>query len=139
MGKRMRVHIAGFFYKRSDHAKDAENFCLHHSEASLTDVVCNGIIPLNKVQPFKIYPQFSSPNTELIIECNRPVEEGYYNFSIWNEKGRTIQKQELWIDKDAKSMNLEVPGMINGHYYLQILNAGNGYTFRDKITIGNRQ
>jgi hypothetical protein len=138
MGKRMHVHIAGFFYKRSDHTKDAMHFCVPHSETSMT-VVCNGVVPFHKAGPFKIYPQLSSPNTELIIECSRPVEEGYYNFSIWNEKGQAIQKQELWIDKDAKSMNLEVPGMITGDYYLQILNAGSGYMFREKVTIGNGQ
>jgi len=134
MGKRMRVHIAGFFYKRSDHKTDTENFCLQHAEASMP--VCNGVIPLHTIQPFKIYPQCSSTHTELIIECSRPVEEGYYNFSICNDKGRVIQKQELWIDKNARSMNLDVPGMISGDYYLQIINAGNGFTFRDRVIIG---
>lgn len=131
MGKRMRVHIAGFFYKRSGHTTDTENFCLQHAETSMP--VCNGVIPLHTVQPFKIYTQSSALHTELIIECSRPVEEGYYHFSICNEKGRMIQQQEWWIDKNARSMNLEVPGMINGDYYLQIINTGNGNTFREKI------
>jgi hypothetical protein len=56
MGKRMRIHIAGFFYKKSDHTADTENFCLHHPETSMP--VCNGVIPLHNIQPFKIYPQF---------------------------------------------------------------------------------
>ena len=94
------------------------------------------VIPFNNQSAiFTIYPQLSSANAELLIECRQPVEEGYYSFSIWNEKGRAIQQQNLWIDKDAKSMNLEVPGMISGNYYLQILNPENGYAFRDKITI----
>ncbi|HEX2630939.1 MAG TPA: hypothetical protein VHM26_18110 [Chitinophagaceae bacterium] len=66
------------------------------------------------------------------------MEEGYYNFSICNEKGRTIQKQELWIDKNARSMNLEVPGMVSGNYYLQIINAGNGFAFRDRVIVGSQ-
>lgn len=97
---------------------------------------CAVIALNNQSSFFNIYPQLSSAHTELLIECHKPVEEGYYTFSIWNEKGRPIQQQNLWIDKDAKSMNLEVPGMIKGDYYLEILNANNGNAFREKITIG---
>lgn len=137
MVKRMRVHIAGFFYKKWDHTDDAGTLCLDRSETSMPGMICNAVIPFNNTsQTFNVYTQTTSTHTELVIECRKPVEEGYYNFSIWNEKGRTIQQQELWIDKDAKSMNLEVPGMISGDYYLQISNVNNEYAFREKVTIG---
>jgi hypothetical protein len=98
-------------------------------------VIRDGVVP-KSLPSFKIFPQVTEKNTELLIECRKPVKEGYYTFSIWNEKGRSVQKQEIWIDKGAKSMNFEVPGVYTGNYYLQIVHADSGAAFRDKITIG---
>lgn len=129
MEKSLRAHIPIPFYKRWA-AVVAGN-----RPAELKKVCHDAPVSICLSQSFTIYPQISGSYTELLIECRKPVEEGYYTISIWNENGRAIQQQQLWIDKGARSMNLEVAGMYSGDYYLQILEPGNALVFRDKVSI----
>jgi hypothetical protein len=62
-------------------------------------------------------------------------EEGYYTFQLLNLSGQLTYQQELWIDAEAMILNINVPAVAAGSYFLVLTSKKTGKKFSEKIII----
>ena len=83
---------------------------------------------------FKIFPNPVSSGASVHIEWKQ-TEEGYYTFELVDLSGRKVYSKEIWIDSEARLLNLELPSVASGSYFLQATNKNSGKRFTEKIVI----
>ena len=92
------------------------------------------LISANTARFFSVYPNPVSAGTNLNIEW-RQTEEGYYLLDLIDQSGKSIHRQEVWIDAEARLLSIDIPVVAAGTYYLQITNKNSGKHFTEKIII----
>jgi hypothetical protein len=83
---------------------------------------------------FKAFPNPVQSGTSLNIEWKQ-TEEGEYMLQLFNQSGQLTFNKVMWIDKDARVLNLEVPHVATGSYFLRMTNKNSGKSFTEKIII----
>jgi Secretion system C-terminal sorting domain len=83
---------------------------------------------------FKIFPNPVPSGSNLTIEWKQ-TEEGYYTLQLLNQSGQSVHQQEIWIDKDARMLNINVPPVAAGSYFIVLANKKSGKKFTEKIVI----
>jgi CarboxypepD_reg-like domain/Secretion system C-terminal sorting domain len=83
---------------------------------------------------FKIFPNPVSSGASLHIEWKQ-TEEGYYTFDLVDLSGRKVYSKEIWIDAEARLLNLELPPVATGSYFLRATNKNSGKRFTEKVII----
>jgi hypothetical protein len=83
---------------------------------------------------FKVFPNPVPSGSNLTIEWKQ-TEEGYYTLQLLNQSGQSVHQQEIWIDKDARMLNINVPPVAAGSYFLVLANKKSGKKFTEKIVI----
>lgn len=83
---------------------------------------------------FFIYPNpvLSGGNISLGIT---KMEEGYYAVNFLILSGQLMQQKEIWIDGEARVLNIDVPKTIAGSYFLVLTNKKTGKKMTEKIII----
>jgi hypothetical protein len=81
-----------------------------------------------------IYPNPVTSGTTLNLSFKR-IDEGYYQLQILNQSGQTVQQKEIWIDAEARLLNIDVPSVAAGSYFLILTNKKSGKKFTEKIII----
>jgi hypothetical protein len=71
---------------------------------------------------------------EMTIEW-KDSREGYYQLQLVSSSGQVVHQRELWIDKGAKWLTLEIPSISKGQYFLQVSNKNTGMTQAEKIIV----
>jgi Domain of unknown function (DUF4469) with IG-like fold len=71
---------------------------------------------------------------DLTIEWNNS-EEGYYFLQLLNLSGQQVQKMEIWIDASARLLDVDVPKLVAGSYFLVLTNKRTGKKYTEKIII----
>jgi hypothetical protein len=74
---------------------------------------------------FRIFPNQVSSGASLHIEWKK-VEEGYYKIELIDASGKIVHSREVWIDAEAQVMNMEIPSVTPGVYYLRVTNKESG-------------
>jgi len=83
---------------------------------------------------FKVVPNPVSSGASLHIEWKQ-TEEGYFTFELLAVSGKKIYSKEIWIDREARLLNLEIPSVRAGNYFLRATNKISGKGFTEKIVI----
>jgi hypothetical protein len=83
---------------------------------------------------FKIFPNPVSSGASLHIEWKN-TEEGYYSFELFDLSGKKVYSKEIWIDAEARLLNIETPSVTAGNYFLRATNKQSGKSFTEKIII----
>ncbi len=83
---------------------------------------------------FKVFPNPVPSGTNLNIEIQK-VEEGYYDLQLLNQSGQSMHHQEIWIDAEARLLDIDVPSVAAGSYFLVLINKKSGKKFMEKIII----
>ena len=83
---------------------------------------------------FKVFPNPVGSGSSINIEIQK-VEEGYYSLQLLNQSGQSVHQQEIWIDAEARLLNLDVPPVAAGSYFLALTNKKTGKKFTEKIII----
>ncbi len=83
---------------------------------------------------FKVYPNPISTGSNLTIECKQ-TEEGYYRLELLNTNGQSVHQQEIWIDAEARILNIDIPMVAAGNYFLVLVNKKSGKKFTEKLVI----
>lgn len=65
----------------------------------------------------------------------RMMEEGYYLMQFINQSGQLIHQKEIWIDVETRVLNLEVPKVAAGSYFMVLSNKKTGKKMTEKIII----
>ncbi|HET6993642.1 MAG TPA: T9SS type A sorting domain-containing protein [Chitinophagaceae bacterium] len=83
---------------------------------------------------FRAFPNPASAGASLHIEWKQ-TEEGYYVFELIDMSGKKVYSKEIWIDSEARLLNLELPSVATGNYILQATHKNSGKHFAEKIVI----
>ena len=83
---------------------------------------------------FKVFPNPVSPGASLHIEW-KETDEGYFNFELLDVSGKKVYSKQIWIDKDARLLNLEIPSLRAGYYFLHATNSQSQKGFSGKIVV----
>lgn len=83
---------------------------------------------------FKVFPNPVGSGNNLNIEIKQ-TEEGYYTLQIVNQSGQSMHQQEIWIDMEARLLNIDIPPVAAGSYFLVLANKKSGKKFTEKIII----
>lgn len=86
-----------------------------------------------KMMP-SVYPNPVGAGASLNIAVGQQ-EEGMYVFDLITANGQSVQKRELWIDKDARVLNFEVPAVSAGVYFLRMQHKQTGKATTEKIVV----
>jgi len=83
---------------------------------------------------FFIYPNpvLSGGNASLGIAM---MEEGYYVVNFLSLSGELLQQKEIWIDGKVKVLNIDVPKVAAGSYFLVLTNKKTSKKMTEKIII----
>ena len=65
----------------------------------------------------------------------KKLEEGYYQLQIFNNAAQIVEQKEIWIDAEARLLNLEMPAVTAGSYFLVMTNKKTGKKITKKIII----
>jgi hypothetical protein len=87
----------------------------------------------NKVS---LYPNPVKAGTNLSIGVQF-LQEGYYTCQFFTLGGQSIFQKEIWIDKDARLLNMDVPKATAGSYLFVLVEKKTGKRFTQKIEIAN--
>lgn len=82
----------------------------------------------------KVSPNPANAGSGINLEWNK-LEEGYYFFQLLNSAGEMVYYREIWIDKQARVMNMELPAVPAGAYYVRLRNKESGKSFSEKLII----
>ncbi len=88
----------------------------------------------NTASAFKVFPNPVEAGTNLSIEWLQK-EEGYYTLQVVGASGQSVYQQEIWIDAEARLLNINVPEVAAGNYFVVLTNKKSGKTFTEKIVI----
>jgi len=83
---------------------------------------------------FNIFPNPVPSGSNLNIELIQ-TEEGYYSFLLQNQSGQSVHQQEIWIDAEARLLNIDIPPVAAGSYFLSLITKKSGKRFTEKIII----
>jgi TonB-dependent SusC/RagA subfamily outer membrane receptor len=83
---------------------------------------------------FKIFPNPVSSGTNLNIEWNQ-TEEGYYSLQLLNQSGQSVHQKEIWIDAEARVLQIDIPFVAAGSYFLALTNKKSGKRLTEKIIV----
>lgn len=84
--------------------------------------------------PVTVYPNPVSPGSSISVEWKQ-TEEGYYRFQLINPAGQSVHQKEIWIDMDAKLLNLDMPLLPAGSYFLVLVNKKTGKKFTERVML----
>jgi hypothetical protein len=83
---------------------------------------------------FSVFPNPVESGSSLNIEIQK-VEEGYYGLQLLNLSGQSLHQQEIWIDEEARLLNIDVPAVAAGTYFLVLTSKRSAKRFTEKIII----
>lgn len=83
---------------------------------------------------FNVFPNPIPSGSNLTIEW-KETEDGYYSFQLLNQSGQTVHQREIWIDAKARLLNLDIPSVASGNYFIVFTSKKTGKRFSEKIII----
>jgi hypothetical protein len=82
----------------------------------------------------KAFPNPVSAGDPLTIQCKRMIK-GDYSFELINLGGQMVQYNEMRIENEKQSLQLNTPLVKPGTYFLKITNKATRKSVTDKIVI----
>ena len=83
---------------------------------------------------FKAYPNPVKTGTSLHIEWKQN-ESGYYLVQLLNQSGQLTFAKEIWVDEETRLLELPLPFVSAGTYFLRMTHKQSGKRFTEKIII----
>lgn len=81
-----------------------------------------------------IYPNPVPAGEAVNVKCEK-MEEDYYSFQLVTAGGQQVFQKEIWIDKDAAVLNIQLPKVAPGMYFIVMTGRQSGKKITDKIVI----
>jgi hypothetical protein len=91
---------------------------------------------IKKIFPgsFRVYPNPAKGDAVLNIEWKQE-ESGNFLLHLLTMSGQLVYTKEMYIDADARLLDLQLPSVTPGTYFLRISNKQSGNNFTEKIVI----
>lgn len=87
---------------------------------------------------FSIFPNPVASGSNLNIELKQPMKEGYYRLELVSAAGGSVYRKEIWIDAEARVMDIEAPALPAGNYVLNLVDRKSGRRFSEQLLITAR-
>lgn len=91
-------------------------------------------VPVKEVNAIKVYPNPVSPGAGINIEWKQ-TEEGYYDLQLIDISGRRAWQKEIWIDAEARVLNIHLPVLPAAGYFLVITHKKTGKRYQEKLVM----
>lgn len=88
----------------------------------------------NVASLFKIYPNPVAAGSAITIKLNEKAV-GNYILELLNQSGQSIHQQHLSIDRAESILNINLPSVLAGSYFIFISNKKTGKKSTEKIII----
>lgn len=75
----------------------------------------------SKKNQLHIFPNPVSVKANLNLDVKK-LEEGYYRLQLVNANGQAVMNQEIWVDAEAGLLNIQLPSMAAGNYFVKLSN-----------------
>jgi CarboxypepD_reg-like domain/Secretion system C-terminal sorting domain len=83
---------------------------------------------------FKVFPNPAVAGNSLHIKWEQ-TEAGNYGLELLNQSGQLIFTKEIWVDKEARLLDVPIPAVSGGVYFLRMTNSQSGKAYTEKIII----
>lgn len=90
--------------------------------------------PVQTESRLKIFPNPISKNASLNLDVKQ-MEAGYYALQIINSEGRMYVRQELWIDDEAGLLNINLPALSSGTYFVVLTGKKSAKKYTEKLIV----
>ena len=90
--------------------------------------------PSEDIAMIKVYPNPVASGTNINIGCQK-LKEGYYSIQLSNPSGQQVLNKQTWIDGDNQVLNIDIPHMATGVYFLKLTNKETNKRFTQKIIV----
>ena len=97
--------------------------------------VINSLLKDTVFSKFKIFPNPVPVGTNLTIEVKEKIKDGYYLVNIINQSGQSIYQREVWIDEEARLLEINIPIVKTGNYVVVVTNRKSGKRYSEKLII----
>ncbi len=108
--------------------------CELNKAEQIDTVLKTDIKPPLTINRLHIYPNPVVSGSTINIAFTQ-LDEGYYAFKIMSLSGQMIQQKEIWIDSEARLLNIDVPSVAAGSYFMILTDKKTGKKFSEKIII----
>ncbi len=82
----------------------------------------------------KVFPNPVTSGNSINLQLKN-ITEGYYSYELVTLSGQQIQQQEIWIDAEAKVLNIDLPILAAGNYFISLINRKSGKKSTEKIIV----
>ncbi len=86
------------------------------------------------VRSFHIFPNPIPAGSNITIEWKQ-TEEGYYHLQLIDASGQAVHQKEIWIDREARLLNFDLPTLAAGSYFLVLTNKKTGKKYAEKVIV----
>ena len=100
----------------------------------LKNIPLVSLIKDSTVKLFKIFPNPIKANSSLNIKWDQSGT-GSYSLQLFNLSGQLIFTKEMYIDEEARVLNIQLPSVSAGTYFLRMTNKQLGKGSTEKIII----
>lgn len=101
-------------------------------EVFVWDTLYNKITSL--VTRPKVYPNPVKLNSLLTVDIGKH-KAGTHSFQFFSVAGQLISTKEIWMDENMRSIQLQIPAVSSGTYFLKIINKESGKFTSEKIIV----
>lgn len=100
-----------------------------------TENKTNTEIPGSMNKPIlQVYPNPVVAGGGVSLSFNHP-EEGYYQLQIVSAAGQLVKQQEIWLDAEARLLQIDLPVLTAGTYFMVMAGKRNGKKYSEKIVV----
>jgi CarboxypepD_reg-like domain/Secretion system C-terminal sorting domain len=82
----------------------------------------------------KVYPNPVMSGTNINVGCQK-LKEGYYVVQLSNQSGQQVLNKQTWIDAEAQVLNIDIPTVAAGVYFLKLTNKETNKRFTAKVVV----
>ena len=105
---------------------------------SVKSISVNDKIPAPITQEYvKVYPNPIQVGSTLHVAWNKK-EHGNHSLQLFTETGQLVFGKEIYIDKEARVLSIDLPRILAGNYFLRITNEQTLKSYSEKIIIQQR-
>jgi CarboxypepD_reg-like domain/Secretion system C-terminal sorting domain len=90
--------------------------------------------PTETAPMIKVYPNPVISGTNINVACQK-LKEGYYSVQLSNQSGQQVFNKQTWIDAEAQVLNIDIPTVAAGVYFLKLTNKETNKRFTEKIIV----
>lgn len=84
---------------------------------------------------FRLFPNPVPSGSSINIELKGKLAEGYYDMIIISANGKSVFDKQLWIDEEARVMNIEIPALSAGTYFLTLRDKKSGKQYSQQVMV----